>query len=496
MTGSPAKVWGVGLAQWLLAALMLQWVWAWNGGPILFGDSGQYLLSAQTGNLTAYRPSGYPLLLLPALWVRSPWPLLWLQAGVTAWLLLRLLRLELKLPPWACLTAALGVCLLTTLPWWVVTVMSDLWAALTALAAYLLIFHWPRQGAMERAGTALVLLMGLVSHISAVLVLVVTLLLTALLWWAGRLGGLLPAGAARAGVATVAAAIVVGGLFFPAANLWQHHTPAPATGAARLALARVAADGLVLDMLEERCGNPAHHQYSLCVHLGSLKSMLAMPPEKNPTAYCPCSQAGYVTWALNFGRNAPLHAAYVQDGATDAGRVLWDSLLYHPWGHLKAVLRGTWDIYGNAVISPFINGKPGMAEVIRQFFLPEDFTAFKKARTYRGTLRPEVFNRWLLPMVWLGGAVSLAGLLLLLGGRGLLARLAPAYGAWARLAAFSLLFTLSNALVMYAAVGDHTRYQSRCSWLVAMQPVLLLLLVLVRRRRASGGEAASPTQTP
>ncbi|MCF8064416.1 MAG: hypothetical protein K9K36_04175 [Desulfarculaceae bacterium] len=491
MNQDAAKSLGLAWAQWLAAALMLQWVWAYNGGAILYGDSGQYLISAQTGNLVAYRPSGYPLILLPVLWLQGLWPVLWLQAGATAWLLLRLLRLELKLGPWAALAAVLGVCLVTTLPWWVVTVMSDLWASLTALAAYLLLFHWPRQGRAERFALALVLLLGLVSHISAVLILAATLGLLALLWGAGLLLGKRRLGLSGAGVLSVAAALMVGGLFFPMANLWQHQTAAPSTGAARLALARVATDGLVLDMLQERCGNPAYYQYSLCAHMDSLQKFLSMPPMKNPTDYCPCSQEGYVNWALNFAKGAPLHAAYVDEGATDAGRVVWDSLLYHPWGHAAAVMEGTWDIYGNAVLSPFINGKPSMGWVFKSFFPSDNFEAFKNTRVYKGTLRLEFFNRYLLPLVWLGAAVSLASLLLLLLGQSLWARLPKVYGQWARLAAFCLLYTLSNAFIMYAAVGDHTRYQSRCSWLVAMQPVLLLVMALFRRRREAKGEQAA-----
>ncbi|MCB2191013.1 MAG: hypothetical protein KQI62_05575 [Deltaproteobacteria bacterium] len=489
MNQGSAKFLGLGLAQWLAAALMLQWVWAYNGGPILYGDSGQYLLSAQTCNLLSYRPSGYPLLLLPALWAGGLWPLLWLQAGVTAWLLLRLLRLELNFGPWRSLTAVLGLCLFTTLPWWVVTVMSDLWASLIALAAYMLLFHWGGVGRAERVALTLVLLLGLVSHISAVLILAATLGLLALLGGAGRLLGGTRLKIRGAGAITVCAALIAGGLFFPVANLWQHQTAAPATGAARLALARVAVDGLLLDMLQERCGDPAYYQYSLCAHLKPLEKLLSLPPEKNPTNYCPCSQEGFVTWILNFGRIAPLRDAYVKEGATDAGRTLWDSLLYHPWGHVKAVIKGTWDIYGNSVISPFINGKLATAGIIKRFFPINNYRDFKDARTVKGTLRLEFFNGYLLPLVWLGGAVSLVGLIVLLLGRRLVSRLPEKYFHWARLAAFCLAFTLANALIMYAAVGDHTRYQSRCSWLVAMQPVLILVLALYRRRPAQDGRA-------
>ena len=38
-----------------------------------------------------------------------------------------------------------------------------------------------------------------------------------------------------------------------------------------------------------------------------------------------------------------------------------------------------------------------------------------------------------------------------------------------RNACFFFLFAASNALVMYTVAGNHVRYQSRCSWMVAMQ---------------------------
>ncbi len=472
------------LVLWVAAAVVLMWIALWNGSPIFFGDTLGYFNTAITGDFSSYRPSAYPLILLAAVWTGSFMPVLILQAGVTSWLLLRMVQWDFEMSSIPSFMTVVLIAMTTTLPWWVSTLMADLWAAVTALAVYHLIFHWERQGIVERCFMCLTLLIGIMSHISAVLITAVVLLVTlSAVLATNRSADSRPA--LRPGrTAVIAAMIMLGGLFFPLSNLAKNDTAVPADGAARLILARVITDGLVLGMLEERCDGRPPEPYALCPYRDELRRYLSLPEPENPYEKCPCSTEGYVNWMLNWDTHAPLKEVYVENGADDARRLLSDSFLYNPAGHITAVLEGTWDIFGNAGVTPFIDGRTVRVHHLRNVINQESLAAVEQSRAVKGELGTRTVNRLLLPLVWAGGAMGVAATLLSIFGRGLMDRLPAVYRTWCRNAAYCLLFTLTNAMIMYAAVGDHTRYQSRCSWLVAMQPSVIAMVWLGRRGRA------------
>ena len=107
-----------------LAAAVLLWPAVWNGYPIVFADTGTYLSQAIHLYLGWDRPVFYSLALFVLHWKIALWPAIVAQALLAAWVLaltLRALSLDRRLLP----PLALGLSLLSWLPWLVCEIMPD-----------------------------------------------------------------------------------------------------------------------------------------------------------------------------------------------------------------------------------------------------------------------------------------------------------------------------------------------------------------------------------
>jgi hypothetical protein len=448
----------------------------WNGYPILYGDTGGYLKSAMERTVNAYRPSGYPLVMALAAATHRIWPVAALQALVMAYLFVTLARVDLQLRARPTLILVLATAASTTLPWWTISALSDIWCGAVAVSAYLLLFRWPRLGLVERLLLAVLLALALTFHISFPIIMGGTLGAVLLLHLVGRVRIAAPV-AARVGIVVL---IALGGLFYPLANLLGNRNPSPSTGADLLMLARFAGDGLVLDMLEDRCPEAA---FRLCERIPELEATLERQrPSEARQWPSDCSAEGYVNWILVFDPTSPMHQIYLREGADDLKRVMLASLRHDPVHHVGSIIGGTWDLLLNNAINPVIDGRPGPGPYLAELS-PSEQEAFNRARARRGKLYTSRFNLWLKPAASAGMLVCLASLVILLvrgqkagGGQEKL-------GPFVRNASYFLIFCVINAMVMYSVVGDHTRYQSRCSWMMAMQPLILCLLIVWPRAR-------------
>jgi hypothetical protein len=81
---------GVAILTGLFLAIAL-----WNGFPLVFYDTGGYLAEGLQGVFLAERSPVYSLLLFATGAAYSLWPVVILQAGLTAWLIAETARIEL-----------------------------------------------------------------------------------------------------------------------------------------------------------------------------------------------------------------------------------------------------------------------------------------------------------------------------------------------------------------------------------------------------------------
>ncbi len=372
----------------------LLWVAWWNGFPILFGDSGGYLRTASTGQVYAFRPSGYPLLLTLARLGSSVWPVAVVQAAILAYLLSRMLVLDLGLAVAPLIATGLAIATVTTLAWWTVTVMSDVWIGIVALALYLLLYHRPALFRWERVWLGILLLFSLSFHMSYVPIAILALLLLLALHSCGR-SRLEPS---RRLSLQIGASLLAAGLFFPVANLVTRRGFSPSIGGEALVLARFAADGLLVGFLRERCGDDS---YVLCSEIDALAEFTNRPPPTLPRNEwpCPCSEEGYVNYVLLWDENSPLRRAFEAGETAGLRRLLFASVRHDPLGHLRAVASGTRDLYFDAGLSGFIDGNPELGRFLRAFPPPisEPFESVAR-RTAHYVRRPSTgsSSRWSL----------------------------------------------------------------------------------------------------
>ena len=463
MTIRTIRFWGM----FILTCIVLMWVAWWNGFPLLFGDTSSYYKTAVTGTMSSYRPSTFALVLLPSVLFNCLWLTVIIQSAITSYLLCRILVLDFSFSLPVMLFTIFSITILTTVSWWVSTVMSDQWCCIVAMCLYLLLFHWFNLEKVERYAISCLFLFSMTMHISAVFITIMSVVLISLLLWRCKI----TFEKHKLRMTVILVSIIVAGLFYPAYNLIVHNVATPSSGAELLLLARFAADDLIVGLLEERCSD---RNYALCDHLSELKEFVNRPPPSGPRNKwpCPCSEEGYINWILIFDRQSPVREVYINNESDDLSQLLIDSFISQPMNHVIAIAEGTVDIYFNSTISPFIDGR-FFAGFLKKYS-PEEYEIVKKTRSTKGLLHSDTFNNILSPVFLTGSIVSIIIILMMVlfpdfskqGSQNML--------SLKRNAAFFFVFTISNACIMYTFVGDHTRYQSRCSWLVAMQLIFLV----------------------
>ena len=469
---------GKGVPQWvplwaalILAALAFSWVMIWNGYPILYGDTGGYLQSAIEHRVQAYRPSGYPLVMGLAAATHAIWPVAALQALLMAYLFVRLAGVDLEIRGVRLLILVLAVSALTTLPWWAVTALSDIWSGAVAVSVYLLLFRWPRLRTMERLLLGALLALALTFHISYPIIIGGTMAAVLCLHLAGRVRILAPV----AGTRFYRRAHRSGRAFLSPGQPGKQQDPQPIHG-------RGPPTPCPLRGRRPRSG---HAQRTL-----SRGQISPLRPDsrargdarkrtaaKRQALACGLFCRGLHQLDTGLRPNLSRAPDLLREGSDDLRRVLLASVRHDPVKHVTSVIGGTWDLLFNNAISPFIDGMLGGPGPYLAELSPSEQEAFDRSRAARGKLYTSRVNLWLGPTANVGMLVCLAALVILLvrgqeGGGG-----QHRFGTFVRNASYFFIFCVTNAVVMYAFVGDHTRYQSRCSWMMAMQPLVLCLLL-------------------
>jgi hypothetical protein len=124
----------------------------WNGFPLLQYDTGGYLARWYEGYLVPSRPGAYGLMLAASVSLYF-WPVLLVQVALTVWVLALLLRcLGFVAQPLTLLATVSLLSVATSLPWLTAILLTDIFAGLSVLALFLVVFCGNNLGRWEGSG--------------------------------------------------------------------------------------------------------------------------------------------------------------------------------------------------------------------------------------------------------------------------------------------------------------------------------------------------------
>jgi hypothetical protein len=421
---------------------LLLWPALWNGYPLVFSDSGTYLLQAVRHYIGWDRPVFYSLFLLPLHLTLTTWPVIVAQALLTAHTL-HLLRRTLVpgVSAWWLLPLTSTLTIATSLPWFVTQLVPDLFTGLLTLTTALLIFTPERLSPRERLWLVAFTALMIATHQSHV-PLAFGLLLV-LLPLRRILGAALPLGVA--GIARSAAPLACAVLALVSVNVVAFGRVSLSPFGNIFLLARVIYDGPGLNVLRRDC--PAAG-WRLCAFADQMPST-----------------TDDFLWQLD-GPLARSGGAKVV--STEANAIIAAALWAEPAAELRAVLSNFLQQLSDFATGDGLQAWPAtVTPRIERIFPPFEIARYANARQTNGTLAVPPWLKVLHSIVALG---SVAGLVLPLRKR----------SAVRGFAAATVLALLVNAAVTGGLSMPHDRYQSRIMWL----PPLVLLLSLPRLRAA------------
>ncbi|MBV9330853.1 MAG: hypothetical protein JOZ55_04800 [Alphaproteobacteria bacterium] len=412
----------------------------WNGFPIIFYDTGAYVLEGLGHVFVPERSPVYSLLLLYAKASYSLWLVALFQAAITSFLIVELARAE---APHMGAPVLLAVVLLlvlgTGVAWYAGEVEPDGLTAAAAIATYLLSFRTKFLGPVRAALTFAIAILAIAVHASH-LALAIGLLLTMLVLRAAAwiqppskwtVPSMVPPSLAVAG----AVALIL------ASNHELTGKYFISRSGSVFAFARMLQDGLVKRVLDDTC--PSAH-FTLCSYRRSL-----------PT------RADAFLWDAS----SPFNRLDRFYGSTrEYDRIVVESLRRYPLANLRASAGDTIVQFLKVRTGDQIEPQEWILYSDFAHYLPTQMDAYMSARQQQGLLRFGALN-----MVHVGVAfTSIVALLALLWLS--LRRNRPQVMT---LGGFILLALIGNAFICGVFSNPHDRYQSRIIWLPTLVCMLL-----------------------
>lgn len=300
------------IASWIAAGaamvLVLLAPALWNGWPVIYPDTGGYLARPLTGTLGLGRSAFYGAFLLAGLPLEF-WPNVIIQAALTSWLVVLILRTHgLGRRPLLAVAIVLLLAIATSLPWFVSLLMPDALFPIAVLALHLLIFRANTLTRHERIGLCAVVVFAIVSHMAMVGLAAGMIAALWFLRWFARLTQ------PRLWIATLA---VASGLFLaPLSNalITGHFIFTP--GGPSFLFGRLIEDGIVTRYLDEKCPEPALH---ICAYRNGISRDTDDWLWKNDSPF----------WKLGGW----------QGYEEEERRIIWATLARYPITHMMTALR-------------------------------------------------------------------------------------------------------------------------------------------------------------
>lgn len=408
----------------------------WNGYAVTFYDTGGYVDAALEMHLVPGRSLFYGLFLWAASfgW-QSFWGPVLAQSLATFWII-RLLLLCHGLPadPRTLVFFFAGLTGLTGISWYVGQLMPDILVPLMVLALWLLGFHWPRLGWLDRAGLVIISLLGILSHMSC-LALAVGLIAVIL---AARMMG-------RRWTPVVfivppLAVVLTAMLLIPVLHLALTGKGGYTPGGSTFLFGRLVQDGLAKRWLDDHCPAPG-------IKLCELRHRLP-------------ATADDFLW--NGGSPFQDIGGWKGDAEPELKRLTWAAVTAYPGMTIWTTLRSTAQQMVKVATGDALDESHSDTRGIIHKKLPDIAQPFFEARQQKSRISRELFD-WLNLIHVPVAMLSVIGLLPVAiwsrrSGRGDLA-------AFAVFVFFAL---LGNAFICGALSNPHNRYQSRLVWLASL----------------------------
>jgi hypothetical protein len=452
-----ADAWGEWTATILLVPLLLAVV-IWNGFPIIYYDTGAYLLEGLGLHFLPERSPVYSLFLRFGGAAVSLWLIVIVQAVLAALMMAETARaIAPRLPVAVLVLAGALLAIGTGLPWYVGQVEPDCFTALVVLALYLVAFRAEQLGPWRMA---LVIACGgfaIGVHPSHLLLAGVLWLGIVVLWTLRRIGRL-PSRFHRPRVLAPAAACAFGFALVLGSNFALAGQVFISRAGASFVFARMLQDGIVMKLLEDTCPKSG---YRLCAFRESL----------------PATADGWL-WTPHSPFFRLGHFAGMEN---ESFRIARNAILRYPLLQLRDAAADSISQFARFGTGDQIEPQEWvLAPVFRQF-VPAQVNAYLSARQQRG----EIHFGALSTCHVLIASFSIAGLTILLTWFLFVGQFDAAafYG-------FVLAALIGNAVICGVLSGPHDRYQSRLVWLAPF--ALLIGNPLVR---ASCGLKANPALT-
>ncbi|NVO16506.1 MAG: hypothetical protein HXX10_20965 [Rhodoplanes sp.] len=444
------------LAAWAVVTGLMLWPALWNGFPLIYADTGGYLMRPVTGTLSIGRSALYGSFLLAGMPLDF-WPVVIVQAGITAWLIVTVMRLIAGARPLAAVLVGLALAILTALPWYAAQLMPDVMAGWAVLALVLLVVRPDALPRWQAVLLAAVVAVAIAAHMGTLALCI------------GLLGCVTAYGVAahlvrrtvplpRPKLGTAAAAVAAGLLLAPLSNLALTGHFAFTPGGSSFLFGRLVQDGIVGRYLDQHCPDPA---ISLCPYRDKLP---ATADEWLWTHASPLYRLG--NW---------------QGYGDESARIAAATLRLYPLDHLAAAARATAGqlvlFRTTLAVSPGDNADA--LDALGRLLPPDALARFHDARQQREKPDVAALNLVHVPAAVLAVMVTLYGIA---GGR----RRVPV--PTRLLCGAVLLALLGNAAVCGVFSNPNDRYQSRLIWLA----VLAAGVMLSARPRESGDPDANP----
>jgi hypothetical protein len=424
-----------------------------NGFPIIFYDTGAYVLQGFDHVFIAERSPVYSLFLKYAGGPLSLWYVAIVQCMIVAFAITEFARaIKPQLSLWTFLAIGFVLTLATGLPWYAAQIEPDCFTAVTALALYLLAFHARDLGFVRSA--LMVLCAGFsaathTTHLGLAFGLLVGLGML-------RLAGFLWRGLPRPTVllplasCTLALALVLAGNYAFTRQIFISRA-----GSVFLA-ARMMQDGLIKPVLDDDCPNAGYRMCSYKDRLPSRADAWLWEEKVSPFAYT----GGFRKWG------------------PESSQLIAASLSRYPlanaaWASIDTMLQFFAVATGDGIVPQEWVLDPEFRKTI-----PAQMSDYNHAYQQRGYL-------WFLPLNLVHVPVALfsIGVLFWLSWRALRGR------CWneATLPVFVLVALLGNAFLCGVFSGPHFRYQSRMMWWPVLAVALLCFesIPALRRREES-----------
>lgn len=426
-----------------------------NGFPIIFYDTGAYVLQGFERIFIAERSPVYSLFLDYAGGQLSLWYVALLQCAIVAFAVVEFARaLKPDLSLWVLLLAGLVLTLATGLPWYAAQIEPDCFVAVAPIAVYLLAFHGRALGPVRSALLVAVATLAAAMHSShlglAAGLLLCLVAMRAIVAWR-RLDVAKPALALPA--LSLFAAL---GLLFAANYALTGKVFFSRAGAIFLE-ARMMQDGLIKPVLDADCPRAG---YRLCAYKDTLPS--------RADAYLWEEKISPFFRLGGFRKMAPESAV-----------LLRESLRRYPlsnagWAVIDTALQFFAYPTGDGIVPQEWVLEPEFRRTI-----PGQMGDYNTAYQQRGDL-------WFLPLNLVHVPVALASVI----GLFWLLRRAARAKDWraATLPAFVLVALLGNAFICGVFSGPHYRYQSRMMWWPALTVILLGAEMIPALRRLAASD--------